>query len=102
MKLVQDWNLQNTIIELDAKTIVDTVNKNKNPRTKWGIITTQCAKKMKELNQISVTWTRRNGNKVAHELAKWARVEPNREWNTNLPYCIIHHIQNDMESISSD
>jgi hypothetical protein len=34
---------------------------------------------MKELNQISVTWTRRNGNKVAHELAKWARVEPNRE-----------------------
>jgi ribonuclease HI len=100
--LVQDWNLQNTIIELDAKTIVDTVGSNKNPRTKWGMITTQCAKKMKELNQISVIWTRRNGNKVAHELAKWAGVEPNREWNTNLPSCIIHHIQNDMESISSD
>jgi hypothetical protein len=85
VKLVQDWNLQNTIIELDAKAIVDMANSGRKPRSPWGIITSQCAKKMKELDQISVTWTRRNGNKVAHELAKWARIEPNREWKTNLP-----------------
>jgi ribonuclease HI len=70
VKLVQDWNLQNTIIELDAKAIVDMANRRKEPRTSWGILTSQSAKKMKEHNQISITWTRRNGNKVAHELAK--------------------------------
>jgi hypothetical protein len=100
VKLVQDWNLQNTIIELDAKAIVDMANSRKEPRTPWGILTSQCAKKMKELNQISIIWTRKHGNKVAHELAKWARFEPNREWNENLPHCIITHIQNDMAAIS--
>jgi hypothetical protein len=100
VKLVQDWNLQNTIIELDAKAIVDAANSGRKTRSPWGIVTSQCAKKMKELDQITIAWTRRNGNVVAHELAKWARIEPNREWKTNLTMCIIPHIQKDMESIS--
>jgi hypothetical protein len=34
MDLINQWNMQNTIIELDAKTIVDAVHSSKNPRTK--------------------------------------------------------------------
>jgi hypothetical protein len=46
-----------------------------------------------------VVWTRRNGNKAAHELARWAGVEPNKEWRSNLPFCIIPHIQSDMSNV---
>jgi ribonuclease HI len=101
MELIKRRNLQNTIIELDAKAIVDAVHGEKRARTQWGTITAQCAKWVKENEGISVSWTRRSGNKVAHELAKWAGIEPNREWETNLPYCIIQHIQNDMSFVTS-
>jgi hypothetical protein len=79
MELVKRRNLHNTIIELDAKAIVDAVHGQKEARTQWGAITTQCAKWVKESVGISVVWTRRSGNKVAHKLAKWAGIEPNRE-----------------------
>jgi ribonuclease HI len=102
MELIKRRNLQNVIIELDAKAIVDAVHGQKEARTPWGVIATQCAEWVKENEGIAVVWTRRNGNKVAHELAKWAGVEPNREWNSNLPYCIIPHIQNDMSSVISN
>jgi hypothetical protein len=77
MELINQWNIQNTIIELDAKTIVDAVHSSKNPRTNWGSITSHCANWLEENRSISVVWTRRNGNKAAHALARWAGVEPN-------------------------
>jgi ribonuclease HI len=101
MDLINHWNIQNTIIELDAKTIVDAVHSAKNPRTRWGSITAHCVKWLKENQSVSVVWTRRNGNKAAHALARWASVEPNMEWRSNLPFCIIPHIQNDMSNVIS-
>jgi hypothetical protein len=52
---------------------------------------------MKNRQGITLEWTERKGNCVAHELAKWADKEPNKEWFHNLPYCIIPHVQKDME-----
>jgi ribonuclease HI len=102
MEMIKRKKLQRTIIELDAKAIVDAVCSEKKARTPWGIITYQCAKWVKENEGISVSWTRRSGNRVAHELAKWADTEPNREWETNFPLCIHQHIQNDMSFVISD
>jgi ribonuclease HI len=97
MELIDRWNLQNTVIEMDAKVIVDAVNKRRNPRTDWGKITTKCWEWMRNRQGITLEWMDRKGNGVAHELAKWADKEPNTYWNHSLPYCVISHIQKDME-----
>jgi ribonuclease HI len=65
MELVNQWELQNTIIELDAQVIVDAVQSNHNPRTNWGCIATQCREWLKTGHNITVVWTKRSGNKVA-------------------------------------
>ncbi|KAK2360163.1 ADP-ribosylation factor GTPase-activating protein AGD3 [Trifolium repens] len=90
MELVDKWKLQNTIIELDAKVIVDTIHNGRNPRTNWGCITTMCREWLKEKRNITIVWTKHSGNSVAHELAKWATIEPNKEWGTLAPYCSLN------------
>jgi ribonuclease HI len=62
MKLVNRWKLQNTIIKLDAKVIVDVIHNGQNPRTNWGCITTKCREWLKEGQNITVLWTKRSGN----------------------------------------
>jgi hypothetical protein len=57
---------------------------------------------LKEKQNITNVWTKRSGNSVAHELAKWATIEPNKEWGTLAPYCIHPHIQKDMALLNSD
>jgi ribonuclease HI len=94
--LVQNWNLHRVIIEMDAQAIVNAAHGKSHHRTIWGRIVDQCAKKMKERNDITLVWTRRDGNIAAHELAKWAKNEPNREWISSFPTCISHHIHKDM------
>jgi hypothetical protein len=51
---------------------------------------------MESNTQISVTWVKRSKNVVAHKLAGWASVEPNRRWTNSLPPHIVKHIQTDM------
>jgi hypothetical protein len=99
VNLVQSWNLHNVIIEMDAQTIVNSAHKQNPNRTIWGRIVSLCAKKMKERNDVTLVWTRRQGNMAAHDLAKWAEHEPNREWIASYPTCISHHIQKDMISV---
>jgi hypothetical protein len=96
VELIQQWNLQNTIIELDARVIVDAFHKSLTPRTIWGNLVNLCAKKVRDRKDVAVVWTRRSGNNATHELANWAGIEPNREWRSNFPSCITYHIQKDM------
>jgi hypothetical protein len=102
MELVDKWKLQNTIIELDAKVIVDTVHNGRNPRTNWGCITTKCRDWIKAKQNVTIVWTKRRGNNVAHELAKWANIEPIKEWDTLAPFCIHPHIQKDMVFLNNE
>jgi ribonuclease HI len=37
MELVNQWKLQDTIIELDVKVIDDTIHNGRNPRTNWAV-----------------------------------------------------------------
>jgi ribonuclease HI len=79
LALIHQWNLPKTITEMDGKTIVNAVKSNAQPRTDWGNIVKLCMKKMKERNNVEVVWVSRLGNMAAHELAKWAKYEPNKE-----------------------
>jgi hypothetical protein len=43
-----------------------------------------------------ISWVRKTGNKLAHELIKWDVVELNKHWSSNFPICILNHMQRDM------
>ncbi|CAJ2655982.1 unnamed protein product [Trifolium pratense] len=71
-------HLSNTIIEIDGANIVHALNQRVFPRTDWGQVARTGARVLSRLNNVSVTWVNRKGNEAAHELARWALVEPNR------------------------
>ncbi|MCH84388.1 ribonuclease H protein [Trifolium medium] len=100
LQFVEDNLLSNLIIELDANIIVQALNRKIFPRTKWGNLVRQCSRFLSRSIGISAAWVNRKSNQVAHTLARWALVEPNRNWSSNFPYCILTHIQNDMRGVS--
>jgi ribonuclease HI len=97
---VEENHLSNIIIELDAAMIVQALSRRDFPRTNWGNCVRKSARVIDRLTGISVTWVKREGNKAAHSLARWALREPNKVWLTNFPLCILTHIQNDMRCIT--
>jgi hypothetical protein len=67
VNLIQQWNLHKVVIEMDAQNAAHSRSQH---RTIWGRIVDQCAKKMKDRNDITLVWTRRCSNMAAHDLAK--------------------------------
>lgn len=97
VKFALDWIEVNVwrsvIIESDAKKIVDGINKHSFSRIYWGRIGRCCLKKMRSLQNVSVNWISRNSNWATYAIAKWAEIEPNRDWICNFPTPIFTHIQ---------
>jgi ribonuclease HI len=87
---------QKIIIETDAKVVVDAIHNKAYPRSYWGRRTKKVGNSLEQNPLLSVRWTRRSGNKVAHQLANWAAKEPNGKWSNMLPSHIVYHVQNDM------
>jgi ribonuclease HI len=87
---------KNVVIDMDAKMIVQAVKTNRYPRDYWGRIAKRCSEILNRYPNASLHWIRRTRNKVAHNLARWAVIEPNMDWNHIVPPQIAIHIQNDM------
>jgi ribonuclease HI len=87
---------KNVIIGMDAKMIVQAVKTKRYPRDYWERIARRCGGILNGYPNVSLNWIRRTGNRVAHNLARWAAIEPNSEWNNIVPPQIAIHIQNDM------
>jgi ribonuclease HI len=100
IRFVTENHLNNIIIELDAAIIVQAVTHQKYPRSNWGNLVKSCVRSLGQLENVSVSWVRRDGNEPAHALARWAFPEPNHNWTTNPPSCILTLIQKDMGLIS--
>jgi ribonuclease HI len=97
LKWIKNNNLANIIVESDAKIVVEAIQGNRSEnRRYWGLVVAHCKAQPKELDRISVRWVRRIGNVVAHNIARWARFEPDKEWAHNFPCNIANHIQKDM------
>jgi ribonuclease HI len=92
--------IHHVIIETDAEVIVKALEKKKFPRTIWGNLANGIARDLVSLDHISVKWVSRRGNKAAHDLARFAFVEPNRTWSNSYPQCILSHIPPDMEGVT--
>ncbi|KAK2367272.1 putative mitochondrial protein [Trifolium repens] len=92
--------LKDTSIELDSAIIVNAIARKNFPRTNWGKSIRNSSRVLRKLNNVSVSWVSRDGNRAAHALARWALREPNRNWVSNYPSCILTHIQKDMSFVS--
>jgi ribonuclease HI len=97
---VEAKQIHHVFIETDAEVVVKAMEKMKFPRTIWGNLAHKISRDLVKLEQVSVKWVSRKGNQAAHELARYAFVEPNRSWSNFFPHCILSHIPSDMEGVS--
>jgi ribonuclease HI len=102
LQWVKTQDNQRVIIESDAEIVTKIVAKKKFPRTNWGSVARRISRDFDNHMQVSVGWVKRNGNKVAHGLARFAITEPDRYWANNFPSCILAHILSDMEGVNCD
>jgi ribonuclease HI len=97
---IETLRINHVIIETDAEGIVKAMEKKKFPRTNWGTIANRISRDLVNLDHVSVKWVNRKGNKAAHDLTRFAFVEPTKTWSNFFPLCILSHIPSDMEGIS--
>jgi len=78
LKLILQHKVEPIIIESDSQVTIQALRGKDGDMTYWGKIiwsyiqTCGCSK-------IDFRWTRRSGNKAAHEFARWATIESNRD-----------------------
>jgi hypothetical protein len=72
--------------------MVNAVKSRSYPRRYWGQIARKCEEFLRANTQITLEWVNRKCNRSAHNLARWARVEPNNTWTDNLPPNIVNSI----------
>jgi hypothetical protein len=88
------------IIETDNNMVVKAVQTRQFNMHYWGHIARKIRETMDENPNLSISWVNRAKNVVAHYLAKWAEVEPNKTWTNNLPLPhIVALVINDMENL---
>jgi ribonuclease HI len=74
------------IIEMDNSEVVKAIQRNRYPRRYWGQIARRGGDFIRaNPSTSSIQWVRRTGNEAAHQMAKWAEVEPNKTWVDNYP-----------------
>jgi ribonuclease HI len=86
LDMAEKLELSNIIIEMDLQMVVKAVIERKMICKSWGAIIQRCVRFLKDNPRSSVVWTKRVNNGAAHALAKWASVEPNKEWINNVSY----------------
>jgi hypothetical protein len=85
--LVDQFRKRRIIIEMDNRVVVKAVQSGKYPRTYWGKIARNDGDYIRGDTQTTINWVCRNGNKAAHEIARWAKIEPNKTWVGNFALC---------------
>jgi ribonuclease HI len=90
------YNTTTITFEMDSMIIVRAVRDNAHIRRSWGFVVKQCVDFLKANPRASIAWTRRENNRIAHEVARWAENEPSSDWHFCVPMCINPFIQKDM------
>ncbi|MCI46285.1 hypothetical protein A2U01_0067525, partial [Trifolium medium] len=85
MDLAEKLCATNIVFETDSQIIVKAVKDKARGRKKWGAIVQRCINFLKRNPNSDILWVKWEGNQVAHELAKWAEQELNREWPNSVP-----------------
>ncbi|GAU27873.1 hypothetical protein TSUD_159670 [Trifolium subterraneum] len=90
---IKTMQLMRVVIEMDATVIVRAIHRKEFPRSRWGKLVQISSRDFDQGSQISINWVGRNGNRVAHELARWAFSEPNRFCIGERDQVSVSHLQ---------
>ncbi|KAK2355972.1 Ribonuclease H superfamily protein [Trifolium repens] len=85
--------------ELDCQSVVNVVLNKATVRREWGFVVNRCVKFLQANPISSIAWVKREMNRPAHELARWAEFEPNMDWPNSYPSCINTYILKDIGSL---
>jgi hypothetical protein len=96
LDLVEKLGISAVIIESDCQSLVNAIKRKSDIRKHWGTVVNRCVEFLKHNPNSQISWVGRNGNRVAHEIAKWAEHKPIIDWTTSIPYCILSYIQKDI------
>jgi hypothetical protein len=88
LDMVDRYSASNVIFELDNQVIVRAVQRKQLIRKQWGNVVTRCINFLNRNPNSSIVWVNRNGNRVAHTLARWAEHDPWGDWPNDVPLCI--------------
>ncbi|XP_045791640.1 uncharacterized protein LOC123886358 [Trifolium pratense] len=90
---IEKFDVHQVIIEMDSQLLVNAVKGKTLIRKNWGCVVRRCIKLLEDNPNIDIRWVKRSANRVAHDMANWAEIEPNREWGNDVPLCIWPFIQ---------
>lgn len=99
IEMIESYGISEVIIEMDNQSIVNAVRRRACIRKPWGFAVNRCISFLRNKPASSISWVNRMGNRVAHELAKWAEVDNIRDWPNSVPQCIYPHILKDMRDL---
>jgi ribonuclease HI len=97
--MIKNYGITDVIVEMDNQTIVNAVKRRTRIRKPWGFAVNHCINFLHDNPNSSMFWVSRKGNRVAHELAKWAELDTIRDWPNSVPHCIYPHILKDMRDL---
>ncbi|KAK2407986.1 hypothetical protein QL285_043537 [Trifolium repens] len=95
LDMVDRYSASNVIFELDNQVIVRAVQRKQLIRKQWGNVVTRCINFLNRNPNSSIVWVNRNGNRVAHTLARWAEHDPWGDWPNDVPLCIKNQVLRD-------
>ncbi|PNX98065.1 ribonuclease H [Trifolium pratense] len=102
MEWVAKFINHQVVLETDSQTIVKAIKGRMRIRKDWGWIVQRSIIFLEENPNADIRWVPRSANRVAHEMAKWAEIEPNSEWINCVPTCIWPFIQKDKYFVAPD
>jgi hypothetical protein len=98
LHLAVDYGLLPTVLESDAKSVVDLINSDSCSFTDIGVIVSDIVALSCRFN-IPISFVPRGANKVAHDLAKFALMSTDScFWLESCPPCLFPIILNDCSS----
>ncbi|XP_073275463.1 uncharacterized protein [Primulina huaijiensis] len=98
---IESMNVQEVIFESDSKIVVEAISSETEDNSEFGAIISECREVIRQKPSFSVCFTRRQANKVAHNLARASCFHARPSiWNTP-PDFIIDVLNEDRNSLDS-
>jgi hypothetical protein len=64
---------------MDSQIVINVVKKKDSVRRDWGFVIKRCVNFLRNNPNSFINWIYCKGNRVAHELAKWAEENPKKD-----------------------
>ena len=97
LSFAHDLGFQNIVLEGDALNLIQALKAQEQNLLPWGLLVEDVKEYGKKFRRVSYSHVKRNGNSVAHNLAKYALCIPDFQvWMEDVPSHIVQFLQLDV------